>query len=208
MFSRYAEGSGSAAKFNKIRSSVFFSPTKLIIADKDNDCLRLIDFATNPPSTTRFAGTCETSGLVQGQRLSDAQLAFPTSIAISSDNSILYFIDNNEKGFREINLESDEVKLIKTFSEPIVEILFYNNALYAIVDSVKVIKIDVETFNDEIIAGGNLTGNATGLFSKTRLGNVQAFICWPDSQEQLFLATDKINKRFDKTSIQIREFVV
>ena len=203
MFSRYAEGSGSAAKFNKIRSLAFLSPTKLIIADRNNHCLRLIDFAT-----TRFAGTCETSGLVQGQRLSDAQLESPTSIAISSDNSILYFIDNNEKGFREINLESDEVKLIKTFSEPIVEILFYNNALYAIVDSVKVIKIDVETFNDEIIAGGNLTGNATGLFSKTRLGNVQAFICWPDSQEQLFLATDKINKRFDKTSIQIREFVV
>ena len=203
MFSRYAEGSGSAAKFNKIRSSAFLSPTKLIIADRDNHCLRLIEFATNPPSATRFAGTCETSGFTQGQRLSDAQLASPSSIAISSNNSIVYFVDNDGKGFREINLESDEVRLIKTFSEPLVEIMFYNNAIYATVDSIKLTRINVETSNDEIIAGGNVTGNATGLLSKTRFNVVQELICWPDSQEELFLAADKGNSRFDKTFIQI-----
>ena len=151
MCSRYAEGSGSAAKLNKIRSLAFLSPTKLIIADKDNHCLRLIEFATNPPSTTRFAGTCETSGLVQGQRLSVAQLMVPSSIAISSNNSIVYFLDNDGKGFCEINLESDEVRLIKTFSEPLAGLLFHNNALYATLNSFKVTKINVETFNDEII---------------------------------------------------------
>ena len=203
MFSRYAEGSGSAAKFNKIRSSVFLSLTKLIIADKDNHCLRLIDFVTNPPSTTRFAGTCETSGFTQGQRLCDAKLASPISIAISSNNSIVYFVDNDGKGFREINLESDKVRLIKTFSEPLAELLFYNNALYAIVDLFKFIKINVETSSDEIIAGGNVAGDTTGLFSKTRFGNARAFICWPDAQEELLLAADKGNRRFDKTFIQI-----
>ena len=200
MCSRYAEGSGSAAKLNKIRSLAFLSPTKLIIADKDNHCLRLIEFATNPPSTTRFAGTCETSGFMHGQRLSNAQLVFPSSTAISSNKSIVYFIDNRGKGFREINLESDEVRLLKTFSEPLAELLFYNNALYAIVDSVKVIKINVETFSNEIIAGGNVAGNTTGLFSKTRLRSALALICWPDSQEELFLVADRGNKRFDKTS--------
>ena len=198
MFSRYAEGSGSAAKFNKIRSLAFLSPTKLIIADRNNHCLRLIDFAT-----TRFAGTCETSGLVQGQRLSVAQLMVPSSIAISSNNSIVYFLDNDGKGFCEINLESDEVRLIKTFSEPLAGLLFYNNALYAIANLVQVVKINVETSNDEIIAGGNVTGDATGLFSKTRFSDAKELFCWPDSHEELLLAADKENKRFDKTFIQV-----
>ena len=85
------------------------------------------------------------------KRLSDAPLASPTSIAIRSNNSIVYSVDNDGKGFREINLESDEVRLIKTFSEPLAGLLFHNNALYATLNSFKVTKINVETFNDEII---------------------------------------------------------
>ena len=53
-----------------------------------------------------------------------------------------------------------------------------------------------------------MTGNTTGLFSKTRFSDVKELFCWPDSQEELFLAADKGNKRFDKTFSQFREFVV
>lgn len=198
MFSRYAEGYGTAAKFNKLTGLAFLSPTMLIFADLGNHCLRFVDFTTNPPSTTRFAGKCKTSGFVQGHRLYDARIYFPKSIAVSNNNLLVYFVENDKKSVHEINLESDELKLVKTFSEELHGLLFYNNALYATLNSVKVIKINVETSADENIAGGNLTGNATGLFSETRFKNAQEFICWPDSQERLLLVADKSNKRFVK----------
>ena len=201
-FSRYAEGSGLAAKFNKIRAFAFLFTTKLIIADGRNDCLRLIDFTNNPPSTTRFAGQCKTSGFVEGHRLNDAILAFPTSLALGSNNSIVYFVDNSKNNVRKINLESDEVTLVNTFSEQLQELLFYNNALYATLNSVKVTKINVETSNDEIIAG-DVTGKTTGLLLETRFNYAREFICWPDAQQEIFLVADTNNERFDKIFNQI-----
>ena len=166
---------------------VFLSSTRLLAADIDNNCLRLIDLVNIPPSTTRFAGLCENGGSEQGHRLDRARLKLPYDIDIDTSGSTVYFID----------LTTDDVLTIRTFSKPRTQILYNNNMLYLVIANAKVSKIDLEAPDDEIvIAGGDSTGNATGSLVETRFNNAGDLIGWPVTQSEGFLVADKDNKRY------------
>ena len=159
---------------------VFLSSTRLLAADIDNNCLRLIDLVNIPPSTTRFAGLCENGGSEQGHRLDRARLKLPYDIDIDTSGSTVYFIENRRQRLRKINLTTDDVLTIRTFSKPRTQILYNNNMLYLVIANAKVSKIDLEAPDDEIvIAGGDSTGNATGQLAETRFNNAGDLIGWP-----------------------------
>ena len=59
---RYAEGTGTAARFDEVTDVVFLLPTELICTDHNNHCLRLANFTPSTPETSTFAGRCTVVG--------------------------------------------------------------------------------------------------------------------------------------------------
>ena len=77
--SGYYNGGANTTRFNSPSSFVQLDEAKIVIADRDNHCLRLLSRESEIMTTT-FSGECESSGLVDG----DANLtrfSSPRSIA-------------------------------------------------------------------------------------------------------------------------------
>ena len=73
--SGYIEAAGLAARFNKITGFTQISPTIIVIADYENNCLRVVEWTSL--STLTLAGVCKTYGNRDG---SDARFSGPWSV--------------------------------------------------------------------------------------------------------------------------------
>ena len=111
---RYAEGIGTASKFATITSMLFVSDNQLIIADRDNHCLRQVTISNLNSST--FAGSCENEGDVEGHRLTAALLSQPSHLVHDAKNNILYAGCMYMKQIMQIDLNTDYLSLFHKFA--------------------------------------------------------------------------------------------
>ena len=197
MFNRYVEGSATEAMFHGVTGLRFLSPNKLLCSDYHNYCLRLVDFTTESPSTSTFAGKCKDFDSINGHRLTTARLQYPLGIETGEVNSTVFFIDGFSINIRKIDLTNDLISVLKAFSTRVYGMLFYNNILYITIDKLKVSKFNVEAPDDvTVIAGGTSAGSTTGKFSITRFNLPTGIIMLPDSQDLILLVAEESNQRF------------
>ena len=99
--SGYADGQGSAVKFNNPSSIVCTSTGNIIVLDTDNNCLREIDTVGN---TLILAGTAGITGGWADGLGEQAQFNHPTGMCIvgSGVNEIIYVADTNNHVIRKI----------------------------------------------------------------------------------------------------------
>lgn len=112
----YAEGIGVNATFSKVSHFVQKNETMVIIADKDNGCIRQLDRLTN--NTVCLAGVCEkltgiSQKVVDGKRL-DATFRRIDSMALYG--SKLYIIESNAQRIRLLDFTTEQVSTVVTSS--------------------------------------------------------------------------------------------
>ena len=194
---RYAEGTGSAARFKFISDIDFLSPQELVSLDNNNCCLRIVNFANTPPETSTFAGTCTNSGSSGGHRLNSALFGDARQLQVNPVNSTLFVTDRKNPDLRIVDLKSDEVTTLAIdygiavyFME-----LLSGIALYLSGDN-KVISVN-SNFDVSTVAGRPDAGDTTGSFELTMFNDVEDLYLLPDDRENVLLVADKGNKRFD-----------
>ena len=94
------------AKFNSPRQICFTADGKLYITDADNHCIRVID--TTVPKDKATVNTA--IGLPGNRGFKDggpeiAKFNAPCGVAVSSDGSIVYVADTNNKVIRKLSIE-------------------------------------------------------------------------------------------------------
>lgn len=93
----YAEGTGSAAKFNSPRTLVVDSSGNLFVADWANQCIRKV---TPGGTTSDFAGLCGVGGSADGTGTAARFNGGPYGIAIDSSN--VMYVTDQYNGIRKI----------------------------------------------------------------------------------------------------------
>ena len=198
LLNRYAEGIGTAAKFNRIPDLEFLTSTDLICSDYLNRCLRLLNFTHSPPVTSTFAGNCTVYGTADGHRLNLALLNLPRYIETNKNKSTLFVID--DRNLRAIDLETDEVITLPFSSDEIIHdlMLFEENLVYMTL-ATRVIEFNVNTKQATNLTGGKSGGKSTGLFEVTSFGFARALLLWRhDVNFSTVLVADRDNKRLAK----------
>ena len=191
---RYVEGSGTAARFDHIHDLDFLSPTELICTDYRNDCLRLVNFTQTSAVTSTFAGRCEDGQVVDGSRIDTARFDHPTCAELNSDHSIA-FVQGVSKKMRVINLETDDVTTIATFSVGHWGMEFFDDNLLYLLSYHKVTAFRLDTNELSVVAGGDSAGNAIGSFQQTRFNSPNRVLQWRDDEQVLLLVADNKNNR-------------
>ena len=110
----YAEGRGINATFSEISFFIQRNDTEVLIADKNNGCIRQLDRLTN--ITELFAGVCEKlrgySDIVRdGNRLN---ATFRRINSLFLYKSTLFILESNAQRIRKLDLVSDEVSTVVT----------------------------------------------------------------------------------------------
>ena len=76
----YREGVGADARFNDIGGFTQISVKLVVVADTDNNCMRLIDRTTN--TTSSFSGQCKSDGDRGYEDGRPGQFRYPWSVVI------------------------------------------------------------------------------------------------------------------------------
>ena len=104
----YREGVGDEARFTYIYGFAQISEKLVVVADSNNNCLRLIDRSTN--KTSVFSGLCESRGYKDG---SPGQFDYPFFVVIDKrDKNQLFITDYRNSAVRTVNANS---RVVGTF---------------------------------------------------------------------------------------------
>ena len=106
----YVEGVWQAARFSWITGFIQLSASKVLVVDKWNHCLRVVNRITN--STSNFAGGCPSSGYIDG---CSALFSFPVSVIHNQKNSGQFLVtDSANFAVRTLNVTTAEVGTLFT----------------------------------------------------------------------------------------------
>ena len=200
---RYAEGRGTAARFNFIIDLDFLSPTELICVDKNNHCLRHVDFALSPPETSTFAGSCTTFGNADGHRLNSALFRIPTSAEVNSNNSTMFVIGHFQI-LHMIDLRTDTVTTLATFDSSCTDMKLLGDSLLYLPQKLRIIVFNLDTREERVVAGGESSGSAIGPFNHTSFNYVRGLMPRTDAINTLLLVADYFNNRFAVLFLGVR----
>ena len=192
---RYAEGAGTATRFDVIKDIDFLSSTQLICTDFNNYCLRLVDFTLSPPETSRFAGDCRLSGVTDGHRLNSALFDRPRNTAVNSNKSVLFTL-SYLKTLRMIDLKTDTVTTIATLHSDNGDIKFIGDNLLYFARHYRVSVLNINSGEERIVAGGDSRGNAVGSFEQTEFGAAYGLLLMRNKVNTLLLVADASYDRF------------
>ena len=195
---RYSVGNGTAARFNEITDIDFLSTTELICTDRNNHCLRLVDFTPSPPETSMFAGTCTLPGNTDGHRLSSALFRFPAYTEVNNNKSILFVLHVDDRvSLRMIDLKTENVTKLITFNDNIYDMKLFGNSMLYLAQATRVTVFNLGTKEERVVADG-----ARGRFDF-------AYGLWPwrDEGKIILLVADALNNRFANCSCHIRIYI-
>ena len=162
----YREGNGSIALFNIIIAAEFIKANEIVVTDRLNYCLRLINMSTEVATTSIFAGRCTTRGDSDGDRFTSLFDA-PKDLEFDNSNQKLYISEHSIKKLKVISLStgsvqsytlSRKVRYIKLRSA---DELYYTN-------SYQIFSLNLTTLNETVVAGSSTSGSALGSFAATR----------------------------------------
>ena len=194
---RYAEGTGSAARFKFITDIDFLSSQELVSVDSNNCCLRIVNFAKTQPETSTFAGTCTGYGGSDGHRLNSALFRDARQVEVNSMNSTLFVTDLQTPDLRIVDLKTDEVATLAiNYGASVYFMELLSGLALYFSGGNKVISVS-PNFDVSTVAGGSSAGDTTGSFELTKFNDVKDLYLWPDDREKVLLVADKGNKRFD-----------
>ena len=200
---RYAEGTGDAARFKKIKDIDFLSSTELICADHDNHCLRHVDLSLSPPTVSTFAGSCAVSGDADGHRLSSARFVYPKYTEANNNNSSLFVLEEDNT-LRMIDLTTDNVTTLVTFAVSCSDMKILGESLLYIAQKRQITLFNINTGEENVIAGEPTYGSAIGLFEHTRFLYPLGLLQWRDEVNTLLLVADRYNDRFASFTYNLR----
>ena len=192
---RYAEGAGTAARFNSITDIDFLSSTELICTDAGNHCLRLSDFTLSPPETSRFAGNCTMSGDADGHRLYSALFDNLRYTEFNSNKSIMLVLEYSMT-LHMIDLRTDNVTTLITFDNYCNNMKILEDSLLYVAQITKVVVFNIGTREQSVVAGGNGKGNTIGPFEHTKFSCTREMYPWSDEVKTTLLVADYCNNRF------------
>ena len=191
---RYAEGNGTAATFDFITDIDFLSSTELICTDRDNQCLRIVNFVLSTPSTSTFAGACTMSGHNEGHRVRFARFKDPEHTEVNSDKSAMYVLEFRRILFM-IDLTTDSVTRLLTLSSFSYDMKFLGDNLLFFAQETRVIVIDCDTRKASLFAGTGDPGTAVGSFEQTRFKKARGLLPWTNKLEELLFVADNGDDR-------------
>ena len=200
LLNRYAEGTGTAAKFNDILDIKFLSATTLICSDTDNHCLRLLNLTETMAETSTYAGTCTTAGTTDGHRLHSALFSFQKYIEVNKYNSTIFVVDNF-KFVRMIDLKTDEVTTIWDVGSTVRYMVLSCYSLLYFTNGKTVTEFNLNSEEYNVIAGGNVMGKATGSFDDTRFNRARGLLLLSQEGTTLILVGDRTNNRCAEYSL-------
>ena len=118
----YREGVGAEARFFYIRGFAQISDKHVVVVDRYNHCLRLIDRTTN--NTSVFSGQCESYGYEDGR---PGLFGYPVYVVIDKrDKNQLFIVDSDNSAVRNVTVnsrvagtfvQSDSLKVIKGITQ-------------------------------------------------------------------------------------------
>ena len=98
----YREGVGAEARFFYIRGFAQISDKHVVVVDRYNHCLRLIDRTTN--NTSVFSGQCESYGYEDGR---PGLFGYPVYVVIDKrDKNQLFIVDSDNSAVRNVTVNS------------------------------------------------------------------------------------------------------
>lgn len=101
----YIEGRGTKARFAYVEGFIQITETRLVVADRHNNCLRHIDRVTGQSS--QFSGQCQSEGFSDGRL---GQFDCPSAVIRDKrDKRQLLVADQNNQAVRTIDAESGTV---------------------------------------------------------------------------------------------------
>ena len=165
----------------------------MISLDRDNHCLRLVNFTKSPPETSTFAGKCTVPAAAYGHRLETARLILPDILAADSFNPSVFVYDSY-RDLVMINLTTDELTKIHTFAHPVTDMRFFRDGVLHFIQPYQVLSFNINSKEVNVIAGYG-SGKATGLFEFTRFYNLFGLLTWTYSGEEVLLVADRDNDR-------------
>ena len=200
---RYAEGAGSAARFNYIWDIDFLSSTELICTDRNNYCLRHVDLSLSPPETSTFAGSCTVSGNADGHRLNSALFTYTVSTEVKDDNSTVFVLDN-QITLHVIDLKTDSMTTLVAFDSYRYDMKLFGNNLLYFAQYLRVTVFNLDSREESVIAGGESSGSAIGPFNHTSFNYVRGLMPRTDAINTLLLVADYFNNRFAVLFLGVR----
>ena len=190
---RYVEGAGAAARFHNLRDIKFLSPTELLSLERNNHCLRLVNFAHSPPETSPFAGRCTVQASAYGHRLETARFEYPQRIAVNKfDPSV--FVYEHHKALIMINLTTDESTKIHTFDYWINDMRFFGDEVLYFIQTYQVLSFNINSKEVNVIAGNGYR-DASGPFENTSFNHLYGLFMWPYGGEEVLLVADRDSNR-------------
>ena len=191
---RYAEGSGSAALFEGILDLDIFSATEVICSDYSNHCLRLVSFTQSSAATSTFAGKCGQGGTADGDRLNTARFTLPLYTQMNNNRTAL-FVQEHSLNLRIIDKKTNNVATIFAFGGTRWGMNLVGDLMY-LLSRHKVTAFNLDTKEENLVAGGDGAGNAVGSFQQTKFHTPSRLLEWRDGQQVLLLVADRDNNRF------------
>lgn len=189
---RYKEGAGSSARFHYVSAMEFISQTQLVVADKENHCIRLISMLATPESE-RFAGTCQTSDDRDGNRLSEALLNDITDMEFDARNGKLYMNDYKAGKLKVLLLSSDQVQTCHLWSHEALYMLLMSptQLSFTFRHGISMLNLESSTEHDEV--GSTNEGLSDGAYEDTRFKLPQRQTFLPNHNVRL--VPDRQNNR-------------
>ena len=106
----YIEGLGSQARFKEITSLVQLNRTHIVISDRRNSCLRMLDRVTG--QTSPYAGQCGVRGFADGPAL-DVIFDFPSDVMFDErDRQNLIILDDYNDAIRLLDTSTMTLKTL------------------------------------------------------------------------------------------------
>ena len=153
--------------FDIIYGAEFIKANEIVVIDRLNYCLRLINMSTEMATTSIFAGRCTTRGDNDGDRFTSL-FDYPIDLEFDNSKQKLYLSDYYIKKLKVINLSTGSVQTLYTFSKTThylklrsADELFYTN-------SNQISSLNLTTLNETVVAGSSTSGSALGSFAATR----------------------------------------
>ena len=168
----------------------------MICTDRANHCLRLVHFTPTLPETSVFAGSCTVSGNDNGHRLNSALFNYPKETELIAVNSTLYVLDGSMT-LHMIDLRTDIATTLVTFDSYCNDMKILGDSLLYFTQQTGVTVFNLDTREESVVARGDNTGNAIGLFEQTKFNDARGMLLWEEETKNSLLVTDFNNNRFD-----------